>query len=98
MDDASLDHSGTGMNRELRALYSDLTNCLYAMQTKSCSVSDVLAIVKKIQDLQPERREGYLWLEAQLYTCAVYWEEPLRYEVCWPLLQKILQDRSVKPE
>lgn len=71
MDDASLDHSGTGMNRELRALYSDLTNYLYAMQAKSCSVSEVLAIVKKIQDLQPERSEDYLWLEAQLYTCAV---------------------------
>ncbi|EAR59860.1 hypothetical protein MED92_17495 [Oceanospirillum sp. MED92] len=60
MYDASLDLSGTDMNRELWALYSELTNCLYAMQAQSCSVSEVLAIVKKIQDLQPERREGYL--------------------------------------
>lgn len=94
MDKNYFDGSETGMSRSLRGLYSQLTNTLFAFQSGDASKAEVMLLVKEITQAQTEPREGYAWMESQLYACANYWEEPMRYDVCWPLLRQVLTSEA----
>lgn len=92
MDKFYFDGSQTGVSRELRRLYSTLTNKVYLYLDGELTDSDVRASMQLILDIQapvPEAEINRL-IKEQLQSCALYWEDHNRYIECWPTISHLI--------
>lgn len=79
--------------KSIRGQLSSLTNTVYCVHSQQCEEQELIQQLKSLLEEQHYRDSDKPFIEqldADLYQACRFWEEPYRYDDCWPIIKKAI--------